>query len=591
MGRPKSTLTKAIEDRFSDAVRQDDGGYFECLACLSKVKCVGARGAPGRLNHLKVHHPAVLAEIIGQNPKAKRQRREKVTEGSSSDGGGEAGGEVSKRSDRRAEADFFARQLFPFTVADDPYFEGRISRKTIVTAILERQKEKLGQFFADNKGLGCTLSLDSGTNAGTRTVNICCCFGGGAVLLSARRIEVHTGQNIADAVEEIIAPPFSLKICAFVGDNAANVKSAISTLASKRRCMWFCCACHAINQIVKKIAWTWKTVDDSRKFCDLLREGGAPVPQEIDTRWTGMYDAVSFVVQHGASLVFDGKARHSDVQSAKEAQELLKPFYVATLESEKDSSTVFDAVSAIGSCLNDSVTKDQIFLEAFQRNVYCNTIVAACALSPTWSPELAIKPIQAMVTEVLVELIDLTAPPGSDGEKLCHERATQTQISLLMSGALQKIWRLAEVKKADVWAKGETPKIEELFCQLQNCSASSATVERSFSAHAKAQTKQRTSVGETNISAQLSLHSILKVSSGQFSKAFPKEAAVERVLMSAVQCRCLGRSDGLKSGDAIVVWFETNHRLTPYRGKLIEQTNNNSSSLVPLVKIVNETFA
>ena len=571
MGRPKSVVTRCVERYFSDAVDDGDGVHYKCTVegCLAKVKCLAGRGAPGRTHHLRVHHPQLLDGIFEENPKAKRQRKEAAA-ADAKEGEEKKHEETEKEKDRSREADFFARQLLPFSVADDEYFNGVVTRKTVVPAIVQRQKGVLKKFFDENKGRRCTISIDSGTNAGIRTINICVCFGA-SVLVASRRIETHTTENLCEAVEDVLAPPFGLAVSAFVGDNAANIKATISSLAEKKRCVWFCCACHSIHNLVKKIAHQWKVVDDARKLCDKLREGGSNVPIELDSRWAATFDAISFVVDNCHSLVFDGKAEHTEIVNAKEALVLLKPFYTATLDCQKESSTIFDAVAALGSCLSDAVSKDAVFLDTFERNVYCPAIVAACALSPTWAPESAIKPIQAMVTQVLVGLVDLTSSEV-EHEKVAHDRATSTQISLLLSGALQKMWRLSEVRRSDIWLKGETPKLEELFRQLLSCCASSASVERSFSFHARAQTKSRMSVGEANIAAQISLHSLLKTPTGvSFADAFPNEIQVERVLMSCVQCWCVERCHQLKPGDSIVAWYETNKRLTPYRGRLVEE--------------------
>jgi len=41
--------------------------------------------------------------------------------------------------------------------------------------------------------------------------------------------------------------------------------------------------------------------------------------------------------------------------------------------------------------------------------------------TPTWAPESAIKPIQAMTTQVVVELVDLTSA-AEDHEKVTRDR-------------------------------------------------------------------------------------------------------------------------------------------------------------------------
>jgi hypothetical protein len=120
MPRQKSERVKAIEKLFSIT----DDGKYECLVCKIKVKDVEGDGAPGRSGHLKTHKeqwekiPAPQARAATRNEQPKQEEPE----------------ERRARKKNRLEGDFvsvpvvnavdfFARNLLPFSVANDDFFE------------------------------------------------------------------------------------------------------------------------------------------------------------------------------------------------------------------------------------------------------------------------------------------------------------------------------------------------------------------------------------------------------------------------------------------------------------------------------------
>jgi len=150
-------------------------------------------------------------------------------------------------------------------------------------------------------------------------------------------------------------------------------------------------------------------------------------------------------------------------------------------------------------------------------------------------------------------------------------------VSVLLTSALHKVSR---VKAANIltkmefpWLNGDTPKLQMITEYLQCCPASSANVERSFSAHARAHCAERASLGEANVMTQLGLHSLLKWQNGDFVTKLPKEVEAERVVNSCLMCWCASRFHLLKPNESVVVWFETQKRLMPYRGRLVEEVN------------------
>ena len=69
-----------------------------------------------------------------------------------------------------------------------------------------------------NEGQFCSISIDSGTNAGERTLDV---------------NSEQTGENVKSAVEATIKAVLSkLVLAAFVSDNAANMRSSTRLLAA-----------------------------------------------------------------------------------------------------------------------------------------------------------------------------------------------------------------------------------------------------------------------------------------------------------------------------------------------------------------------
>ena len=123
MGK-KSERGVAVEAAFVS-----EGDAFKCLVdnCGALVKCQVKNGYPGRISHLqRVHHEA-FNKLPSGRPFLKKVVPTVVVDGCAfapatqpSDGM-----VTTKRGRDKYDddvCDVFARQLFPFSVADDPFF-------------------------------------------------------------------------------------------------------------------------------------------------------------------------------------------------------------------------------------------------------------------------------------------------------------------------------------------------------------------------------------------------------------------------------------------------------------------------------------
>ena len=409
MGRKKSDRTALIEACFcDDPVVQGDQTLFKCLVgdCGEMVADVVGRETPGRWSHLERNHSDKAKEMPQKNamkaPTKKKEQNQQPEEK------GQEDVEQARKKKRTETADLFARNLFPFLVADDPFFEG-FTRKNIVEALEARLEEVKTHFFEAHKNEMCSISIDGGTNAGTRTLNICILHSGCSRLLAAERLEHHTSEAIVESVTNVLKQ-VSLTIAAFTSDNAANVRSANATRAKNHKALSVTCACHSLNIFVRRMVYEWESVDCARKIASSIRDLGEAVPVEIDTRWTAAFCAIDYVHSHRAKLLLEKKVNHADLEKIKAGWDALQPFYFATLRCEKLQATVYDTVEELGSCLaifdKQSANDRARFQEIFERNVYSWAVVAACATSLHWNPSSAIPPIRMMAEEALTDLCD-----------------------------------------------------------------------------------------------------------------------------------------------------------------------------------------
>ena len=564
MGK-RSARSEACEKLFAD----DEKGY-KCLVdnCGAVVCCIAKKGCPGRLSHLASTHCAVFkglpaAKQIARNKGDKTASCQATPDGPESASQASASQLKKVTKDKRIRedvVDLFARNLLPFSLAEDPFFEG-LSRKTIRTQMQARHIAVRDSYWAACVG-DVAVSIDSGTNGGSRTTNVVAVHKAIQTTIAARRAETMTSDAIVEMVIEALAPLKHMRIAAFTSDNASNMRKACETLALMYKGLNFSCVCHAINTVVRRIAYTWKVVDDARTIVAKVRISDKRIPQEIDSRWCACFESIEATVKLGPMLTFEDHISKENLGRVLLAKEALAPFYYSTRECESNKATIFESINALSKCLKPA-SDDSLFVEIFQRNIYHESLVAACALSPTLCPEALCFPTKLMIEECIDTCA--TAVLQVPGVRV------QKEVSLLLDGGFQSIYRKKELKESvrSFWNSGDTPMLASLALILV---ASSASVERSFSAHARCHSWLRSALNEDSVEMQLGLHSLLasmKEKNEPIDPASPSWDAVEAVLGWCTQVWCRNRSSLLKPDERITAWFVNNGRQLPYRGVLI----------------------
>ena len=83
-------------------------------------------------------------------------------------------------------------------------------------------------------------------------------------------------------------------------------------------------------------------------------------------------------------------------QCVHDSRPLLQNLMIATRTLEQDSSTIFDTIATLPSAFQVA-SGDALFPDIFARNVYSPTLVAACALCPSFAPETLTPPARLMI--------------------------------------------------------------------------------------------------------------------------------------------------------------------------------------------------
>ncbi len=215
-------------------------------------------------------------------------------------------------------------------------------------------------FVEAHRGRSYSLSLDSGTNAGHRTLNISVLVDGVSRVVSVSRHDEtgFTADALCLQIRTILLTLPQMKLSALISDNAANVRLACNIMAKETLALQCSCACHCINLMVTNILYTWELVDNARKILPIARaQADIRIPPEIDTRWVGCFDAIEAVVKFGANLVFKGILTRDQVDLADRVLKILTPFRDSVRKCERDCDTIFTAVSVYG-LLFPKVEKD-----------------------------------------------------------------------------------------------------------------------------------------------------------------------------------------------------------------------------------------
>lgn len=515
---------------------------------------------PRLISHLEKKHPDIVlpAKIVYNRALKEKQVEEPATQ-------------PSKRpredsvDDRVAR--LFARKLYPFSDVEDVFYKelgSTLNRKNIADKMAAIAMVERSLFLKSCEKAHCAFAIDSGTNAGTRTLNVCVLSKGRSRLLEAIRIPVQSSAAIADCVG-LAVKPFADAGCPvlFVSDNAMNVRVACMMLAETFHGICAGCACHATDKIFRKILLETKDVKEALAIVQ-----GIPstvsfrIPRDVETRWIGCYDALAAVAAHKLELVFeDNHLTVSAYEKVVKAKAILTPAFAASCLLEKDTSNIFVAAQMYGTVFVD-MSFAQTFVELFSRNAYSVALVAACGLSPNLLPDTLIKPLRMMICDcvgTLLRQMGLFAP------------CVENELLVLMSGGPHRTFRASNSSPLHFWAAGETPTLHELFIALRNLPASSACVERSFSKHARLHTDARTTLAEESVSAQLSLNSFITQSTliTEMSDEYPTHVVCERVLEWCFPEWTGERAERLKEGDTVLVWFDVQGKLTAYKAKLL----------------------
>ena len=587
MPRKKSDRVIAIEKKFA----LDENGLYKCLAdgCGVKVRCQDGSGAPGRASHLKQHKEIfetlpkaeerpikqLPAQPAGQQaappqqaPAAKPQKRPRV-EGENQITLKPGDVVVNQTNVLR----YFARNLDPFARADDELWNGiGLTRHTVPDKMEAAGNDLFKIFLETNKGAFCSISIDGGTNCHQKTLNMCCIVDGVSRCIGAWRIGSHTIENLtkkmSDAMETIGG---GLIIASFVSDNAANMRGATLDLALKHRAVFSTCGCHSLNTMVRRVAYAWPEVSRARAIADTVRAVEKSCPLEIDTRWIACFDSFEWIAKNRNKLIADETITRLQVEQVECALAKLQQAELSTLKMEKDDANIFTAVEEYGKALA-IFQDDPLFPELFWRNVYSPALVTAAALSPLLAPETIIPPFRAMIEYCLKDVLTDICPNAT-------QRELKKELDHVFDGATQRFYRRDSSKQP--WEAGDTPHAQMLMQRLRATAASSSSVERLFSAHARAHSKNRWNLGEDNLMSQLRFHSLLakERATGKWNEKFPSQENCDRVISWCWAAWQRDREPNLSPGDCVTVWFATgDNRLAPYKCKLMQMEADDGSA-------------
>ena len=180
-----SSRVSAIESFFVT-----DGDKFKCniknaagSPCGSVVRCQERRGAPGRLQHIQHRHAEEYAKLPAKKPRNAKSKRPRGKEGT----------DCGVEADDVAVILWLARRAHPLTELDDEWVKTKttLTRKNVMERAAPLAKSMMGEVLAELRGKTCCLSLDGGTNAGTKTVDICAVHNGVSHFIKA----VHCGTS------------------------------------------------------------------------------------------------------------------------------------------------------------------------------------------------------------------------------------------------------------------------------------------------------------------------------------------------------------------------------------------------------------
>ena len=577
------TRTAAVKELFSTDVDKTVGEttYYRCLIDGCKSRLVGCKGggAPGRNSHLKTHHPEEFAKLPAKRTYTVPQKRERDVVGVANGNAAPADAPATQGHDPqpkvhkdvcchniRATVELFARKFLPASYVEDPFFKSsNLTRKSLPIQTKMVAEELMATFVSSIGSDFISICADSGTNADERTLNLTVVHRCVARTIAAMRVPTQDAVGIENAVTSVIERlqkinP-SLRVASFVTDNAANMRKATSQLAKRHKTLNGYCACHGINQMVRHCLYDMVVVNAAREHCNVVRCAelqGVHVPQEIDTRWVCAFAAMDEVVTEKNYHIINSKKILSEaaLEEVVEAHRLLAPFFYATKKCEKDSASIFDVATEFSECFATAADLPD-FHATFERNCYCPSLVLACFASPFLSADGLAPPIKAMVSGMFKNAV-------ADLDPDCEGRPVLRELEYIFTGTLQRQHRIvSDAERPSIeafWAGGRTPYMQQLVKRLLAFPASSASVERSFSAHSRCHTTGRKSLGEETVEQQLVLHSLLLTANSTGFR--PSAAGVTQQTADRIFEWCWAvwqapLADQLREGDLVNVWYRT----------------------------------
>lgn len=630
MGRPTCPRTAQACSKFS-AVDPTAPGTFTCLipGCGVAVRCREGCGATGRIEHLRRYHVAVydalpaathrttlaqrasaaaavavgggdgvdltplaqrtlqtpqtvsqpvfpspaVAVVVEDNPPRKRARADTVAAAAAA-AAAPTGATPTFQQLRSMSLNFLARHALPNTCADDRLFESLgLSSRTIGDDYRRAVAERRGHFATNFSHLPASIAIDSGTNEGEQTLNICIGVCGMSRLLAAPRPADFEAPTLSLCVEKALERSArSFTVRAFISDGAQNMRNACETLAESHRALVGHCGCHAIDRIVRGVCLTWEVVDRARTVAAKARQlVGTRIPVEIDTRWGATFLAIEKLQHLSQELLYQHKLTDAEAHAAPPAIAVLKPLFLATRQLEKDDSTIFDVVEAFGTTFAGDIENDSAFPEKFERNCFGKALVAACAFVPSLLPASLAEPLQQLMRLCLLSC----ARRVHRGDL---EHALATELRMWQRGDLQAVFSDPSAPRRaleDCWPRSPAaPLLGALFGFVASVPASSASVERSFSLHARVHTPQRHSLSAATVEAQVALGTFLNNATTPTLQPLtvPSTTAAYNVVRWSLLALMRRRAPKLTPGAEIVVYFLLpSRRLQHYSGKLLAQ--------------------
>lgn len=160
-----------------------------------------------------------------------------------------------------------------------------------------------------------------------------------------------------------------------------------------------------------------------------------------------------------------------------------------------------------------------------------------------------------------------------------RDRQLDGELRNLLNGGMQRVWRMTldpQQREGIAAFLGRLPLLSALAEQLLATPASAASVERSFSAHARCHTDSRASMSEGSVETQLALHSFLRPLSAapQPHTRLPSKTNVGDVLGWCFPAWSAPRRERLREHDAVVVFLMQNNALRPFSGTLLKKQDN-----------------